>query len=156
MVAAPDSLDPTEERRVAVDLFNHVWRLLEIDGRTQAQDDDLVHAAHASRWHWGRVGGPEQWAIGEWQCSRVYAVLGRGDQALFHAQRCLDLCDENGVESFVPASAHEALARAHAVRGDMEAARVERNLAYALAVELDDDDDRAVIEADLATLPLAQ
>ena len=156
MVAAPDSLDPTEERRVAVDLFNHVWRLLEIEGRTQAQDDDLVHAAHASRWHWGRVGGPEQWAIGEWQCSRVYAVLGRGDQALFHAQRCLDLCDENGVESFVPASAHEALARAHAVRGDMEAARVERNLAYALAVELDDDDDRAVIEADLATLPLAQ
>ena len=156
MVAAPDSLDPTEERRVAVDLFNHVWRLLEIDGRTQAQDDDLVHAAHASRWHWGRVGGPEQWAIGEWQCSRVYAVLGRGDQALFHAQRCLDLCDENGVESFVPASAHEALARAHAVRGDIEAARVERNLAYALAVELDDDDDRAVIEADLATLPLAQ
>ena len=156
MVAAPDSLDPTEERRVAVDLFNHVWRLLEIEGRTQAQDDDLVHAAHASRWHWGRVGGPEQWAIGEWQCSRVYAVLGRGDQALFHAQRCLDLCDENGVESFVPASAHEALARAHAVRGDMEAARVERNLAYALAVELDDDDDRAVIEADLATLPLAE
>ena len=156
MVAAPDSLDPTEERRVAVDLFNHAWRLLEIDGRTQAQDDDLVHAAHASRWHWGRVGGPEQWAIGEWQCSRVYAVLGRGDQALFHAQRCLDLCDENGVESFVPASAHEALARAHAVRGDIEAARVERNLAYALAVELDDDDDRAVIEADLATLPLAQ
>ena len=156
MVAAPDSLDPTEERRVAVDLFNHVWRLLEIDGRTQAQDDDLVHAAHASRWHWGRVGGPEQWAIGEWQCSRVYAVLGRGDQALFHAQRCLDLCDENGVESFVPASAHEALARAHAVRGDIEAARVERNLAYALAVELDDDDDRAVIEADLATLPLAE
>ena len=156
MVAAPDSLDPTEERRVAVDLFNHVGRLLEIEGRTQAQDDDLVHAAHASRWHWGRVGGPEQWAIGEWQCSRVYAVLGRGDQALFHAQRCLDLCDENGVESFVPASAHEALARAHAVRGDMEAARVERNLAYALAVELDDDDDRAVIEADLATLPLAE
>lgn len=156
MVAAPDSLDPTEERRVAVDLFNHVWRLLEIEARTPAQDDDLVHAAHASRWHWGRVGGPEQWAIGEWQCSRVYAVLGRGDQALFHAQRCLDLCDENGVESFVPASAHEALARAHAVRGDLEAACVERNLAYALAVELDDDDDRAVIEADLATLPLAQ
>ncbi|MSW41395.1 MAG: hypothetical protein F2842_04230 [Actinobacteria bacterium] len=156
MVAAPDSLDPVEERRVAVDLFNHVWRLLEIEVRTPAQDDDLIHAAHASRWHWGRVGGPEQWAIGEWQCSRVYSVLGRGDQALHHAQRCLDLCDENGVESFVPASAHEALARAHAVRGDLDAALVERNRAYALAVELDDDDDRAVIEADLATLPLSQ
>jgi len=42
------------------------------------------------------------------------------------------------------------------VRGDLDAALVERNRAYALAVELDDDDDRAVIEADLATLPLSQ
>jgi hypothetical protein len=84
----------------------------------------------------------------------VYAVLGRGEPALFHALRCLDVCNENGLESFVPASAHEALARAYAVLGDVEQAQVERNLAYQLAVALDDDDDRAVIESDLATLPL--
>lgn len=154
MLPAPDSLDPADERRVAVDLFNHVWRLLDLEQRDAADDDAMVHAAHASRWHWGRVGGPEQWAIGEWQCSRVYAVLGRGDQALYHAQRCLDLCTEHGIESFVPASAHEALARAYAVQGDFDAARAERELSYQIAVNLDDDDDRAVIEADLATLPL--
>jgi len=154
MVASPDSLDPVVERQVAVDLFNHVWRLLDIEQRTAAEDDALVHAAHASRWHWGRVGGPEQWTIGEWQCSRVYAVLGRGEPALFHAQRCLDLCNDSGLDSFVPASAHEALARAYAVLGDVEQAQIERNRAYQLAVELDDDDDRAVIEADLSTLPL--
>ena len=55
----------------------------------------------------------------------------------------------------MPASAHEALARAHAVRGDMEAARAERNLSYGAAIDLDDD-DRGVIEADLATLPLTE
>jgi hypothetical protein len=154
MVASPDSIGPEDERRVAVDLFNHVWRLLEVPERTAAEDDAMVHAAHASRWHWGRVGGPEQWAIGEWQCSRVYAVLGRGEQSLYHAQRCLDICEEHGIESFVPASAHEALARAYAVLGDLDAARRERDLSYALAVNLEDDDDRAVIEADLATLPL--
>ena len=154
MVAAPDSLDPSDERRVAVDLFNHVWRLLELDERSVDDEDALVHAAHASRWHWGRVGGPEQWAIGEWQCSRVYAELGRGPQSLFHAQRCLAICHEHSLESFVPASAHEALARAHAVMGDFDAARAERDIAYQLAGELDDDGDRGVIEADLATLPL--
>ncbi len=99
-----------------------------------------------------QAGGPEQWAVGEWQCSRVYAVLGRGDQSLYHAQRCLDICVEFDIESFVVASAHEALARAHAVRGEYDAARAERNLSYGAAVDLDDD-DRAVIEADLATLP---
>lgn len=154
MVASPDSIAPDDERRVAVDLFNHVWRLLDLPERSADEDDAMVHAAHASRWHWGRVGGPEQWAIGEWQCSRVYAVLGRADQSKFHAQRCLAICDQHGIDSFVPASGHEALARAFAVAGDFDSARAERNTAYALAVALDDDDDRAVIEADLATLPI--
>ncbi len=79
-------LDPATERQVAVDLFNHVWRLLDIDDRTPDQDDAMVHAAHASRWHWGQVGGAEQRAVGEWQCSRVYAVLGRPGEALHHAR----------------------------------------------------------------------
>ena len=35
----------------------------------------------------------------------------------------------------------------------MDLARIERNLAYADAIDLDDD-DRGVIEADLATLPI--
>lgn len=147
-------MDPIEERRLASELFNHVWTLLDLEERTPEQDDQLVHAAHASRWHWGQVGGYEQWAVGEWQCSRVYAVLGRGPEALHHARRCLELSAEAGVDDFVAASAHEAMARALAVMGDYDAARVERNLAYALAVELEDDDDRAVIESDLGTLPL--
>lgn len=147
-------LDPLIERTLATELFNHVWTLLDTPDRSSEQDDAMVHAAHASRWHWGRVGSPDQWAVGEWQCSRVYAVLGRGDQALFHARRCLDISAASGADPFVRASAHEALARAHAVLGEFEEARTERNLAYAIAVELDDDDDRGVIEGDLGTLPI--
>jgi hypothetical protein len=147
-------LDPLTERTLATELFNHVWTLLDVTDRTPDQDDAMVHAAHASRWHWGRVGSPDQWAVGEWQCSRVYSVLGRGDQALYHAQRCLDICAEPSVDAFVRASAHEALARAHAIRGEFEQARIERNAAYAIAVDLDDDDDRGVIEGDLGTLPI--
>lgn len=147
-------MDPLEERRLASELFNHVWTLLDMEVRSADQDDEMVHAAHASRWHWGRVGGPEQRAVGEWQCSRVYAVLGRGAQAAHHAQRCLELSVLDGVDAFVEASAHAAMARALAVLGDIDGAVAERNLAYALAVALEDDDDRAVIEGDLGTLPL--
>jgi hypothetical protein len=147
-------IDMLTERALASHLFNHVWTLLDTTDRTPEQDDAMVHAAHASRWHWGQVGGPEQWAVGEWQCSRVYAELGDGTQALRHARRCLELSVLDGVDDFVEASAHEALARALAVSGDMEAARAERDLAYGLAVNLEDDDDRGVIESDLATLPI--
>ena len=149
----PAPLDALEERRLASDLFTLTWDYLGMASRNGSEDDLMIHAAHASRWHWGRAGGPEQWAIGDWLCSRVYAVLDRGEPALYHAQRCLSICEEYGMGNFVPASAHEALARAHAVRGDMEKARIERNLSYAAAIDLDDD-DRGVIEADLATLPI--
>lgn len=145
--------DPAADRAQAVALFNHAWSLMDRPQRTAAEDFDLIHAAHASRWHWGRAGGPQEWAIGEWQCSRTYAVLGRPEPALIHARRCLDLCVEHGLDGFIVASAHEALARAHAVAGDLPTARTERDLAAALTATLEDADDRAVIEGDIATLP---
>jgi hypothetical protein len=147
-------LDPLAERALAAGLFNHVWELLELTDRTALQDDAMVHAAHASRWHWGQVGGPQHLAVGEWQCSRVYAMLGRGDESLHHARRCLALTEEFPMDDFVAASAHEALARAYAVNGDIDAAIAERNASYTIAVELEDDDDRGVIEGDLGTLPI--
>ena len=146
-------LEPIGERTLASELFALTWDYLGLQSRTPAEDDAMMHAAHASRWHWGKVGGPEQWAIGEWLCSRVYSVLGRGEQSLYHGRRAGEICEEFEVGSFVPASAHEAMARAYCVLGDMDAARDQRNLAYASAIDLDDD-DRAVIEADLATLPI--
>ena len=151
-IVAP--MDLLEERRVASELFNHVWSLLDLTARTPEQDDAMVHAAHASRWHWGRVGTPQHWAIGEWQCSRVYAVLRRTEPALHHARRCMELSTREGVDPFVEASAHEAMARALALAGDLDGARAERDAAYRLAIALEDDDDRAVIESDLATLPI--
>lgn len=152
--SALSPMDPLEERRVASELFNHVWVLLDTADRSPEQDAAMVHAAHASRWHWGQVGSPEQWAVGEWQCSRVYAELGDGPSALRHARACLDLAADESVDAFVEASAHEAMARALAVSGDLPGARAERDIAYALAVALDDDDDRAVIESDLGSLPI--
>ena len=145
---------PAEERAQAVSLFNHAWTLLDLPERTTDQDFDLIHCVHASRWHWGRVGGPQQWAIGEWQCARAHAVLGHTEASLLHAQRCLDLCREHDLHGFVVASAHEALARAHLVAGNLPAGQAERDRAATLAAALADAEDRAAVEGDLATLPL--
>jgi hypothetical protein len=142
------------QRAEAVRLFNHAWALMDLAERTPAEDFDLIHCAHASRWHWGRAGGPQEWAIGEWQCSRVYAVLARSEPALVHAHRCLALCQEHDLDGFIVASAHEALCRAHFVAGDLGEARASRDRASALAADLVDLDDRAVVEGDLATIPL--
>ncbi|MCI0685833.1 MAG: hypothetical protein L0Y54_01145 [Sporichthyaceae bacterium] len=132
-------------------LFNGVWTLLEAEQRTRDQDDDMIHMAHASRYHWGQIGSAVNRARGEWQCSRVYAVLGRAEPALYHARRTLELCEQHGIGDFDLAFAMEALARAHAVAGDTEQASVWTARARDAADHIADADDRDLVLADLAT-----
>ncbi len=147
------SLDAAERRQLAVDLFNFVWRLLEKPDRTREEDDTMLHAAHASRFHWGEVGAPVNLARGEWQVSRVYSTLGRAEAALHHARRCLELCEVSEVEEWDLPYAYEALARAEGVAGKRtEAERYER-LARQATERVTDADDREHLLRDLATLP---
>jgi DNA-binding transcriptional MerR regulator len=142
------------ERQLAADLFNLVWTLLEQTGRTVEDDDRMVHAAHASRYHWGQVGGPEQLAIGEWQCARVYSVLGRAEPALHHARRCLEIASAADVPDWMVASAHEGVARAYLVAGQRESALASRDAAEAVLAKVGDAEDRQVVQDDLASLAL--
>lgn len=151
--AINDPIDLGDERKLAVNLFNSVWDLMGLESRSTAQDDQLVHAAHASVYHWSRVGQPVNLARGEWQCSRVYAVLGRSEPSLHHAQRCLDLCTENGIGDWDIAFAYEGLARGHAVGGDAESARTYTDQALAAAEHIADAEDRQLVMSDLESIP---
>lgn len=146
-------LDEAAERRVAVALFNGTWTLMEKEDRTRDEDDEMLHMAHASRHHWGRIGTPANLARGEWQCSRVYAVLGRAEPCLHHAQRCLDICVENGIGDWDLAFAYEALARGHAVAGDAAQARALTEQALAAAEDIGEDEERELVLSDLESIP---
>ena len=147
-------LDAATERQLAADLFNHVWTLLEMRDRTSAQDDEMLHAAHASRHHWGTVGEPVNLARGEWQCSRVYAVLGRAEPALWHARRCVSLCEQHGIGDFDIAFGWEAVARAQSVAGERAAAAEAVQKARALSAGIAEPEDRELLDSDLATIPV--
>ena len=152
-VTAPMTDTPalTDQRQLAVDLFNGVWRLLESDDRSPADDDRMLHMAHASRYHWGEVGEPVNRSRGEWQCSRVYAVLARPEPATHHARRGLAICEEHGLKDWDLAFAYESLARAAAVAGQPAEAREWTE--QALAVTIADPEDRALLLTDLESIP---
>jgi hypothetical protein len=147
-------LDAATETALAKHLFNEVWTLLDKPGRTAADDDELIHLAHSSRHHWGRVGTTENLVVGEWQVSRVYSTLGRGEAALFHARRAHALADAAGVEPWLVASVAEGMARAYAVADDGAAASEWKARALEALDAVDDPEDREVIERDLASLPI--
>lgn len=143
-----------DHRQLGVDLFNHAWTLLELAERTSEQEDELIHTAHASRWHWGRAGTAVNLARGEWQLSRVYAVLGRPEPALHHARRCLAYVESAAdAEDWDLPYAHEALARASRLAGDREAAAAHAATARGLAAHVVDAEDREHLAHDLADLP---
>ena len=147
------AIEPDQQRQLAVDLFNGVWALLEKPDRSRADDDRMLHAAHASRYHWEAVGEPVNLVRGEWQCSRVYAMLGRAEPALHHARRCLELCQQYGIGDFDLAFAYEALARSFALAGDTERAGEALGHAREAGERIAEDDDRELFERDLASIP---
>jgi hypothetical protein len=148
-------ITPAHHRQLAAQLFNETWAYLEKGDRTREDDDRMLHGAHASRHHWGLVGEPVNVAVGEWQCSRVYSVLGRAEPALHHARRCLQLAEQNELSDFHVGAAHEALARAHLVAGERDEGTRHAEAARRVCERLSDKEDHDILLADLATLPLA-
>ena len=144
--------DAVDHRRLAVDLFNSVWKLIDKSDRTPAEDLAMIHAAHASRHHWGIAGVAKNWCIGEWQIARVYATLGRAEPSRFHAAQALRLAEANDLGPFLLASAHEGIARAVMVAGDV--AEFDRHIAESrrLGAQITDEEDREIWKADLESL----
>ncbi len=152
----PPQLDAETHRALGAGLFNRTWDLLEIEGRTAAQDDEMIDTAHASAWHWRQVGTVANLARAHWMCSRVYAVLGRGEASLHHARRAVAVLDAggDGVEDWDGAAAAEAMARALVVSGDLTGAAAWKARGVAELAGIAHEADRRPIEADLATLPV--
>ena len=115
-------------RRTAAEAFNKAWDYLDMKGRSSEDDLEMLRLAHASRYHWGLVGTPENQAVGDWQTSRIYAALGQPDLALRFAESALSTCREHGLHE-TELAAHEGIARAYAI--GMDAKKAKRSLARA-------------------------
>ncbi len=143
---------PAIHRKLAVQLFNRVWELMEKPERTAAENDEMLHAAHASRYHWGQIGEPLHFSRGEWQISRVYCILKRIEPALFHARKTLAICEENNIGDFDLAYAYEAMARAYALDGNYSESQHYLNLAKTASEQIKDEDDKKHFLSDLASV----
>lgn len=140
------------QRKFAADLFNRVWDLMEQDERTDVENQEMIHAAHASRYHWGVVGEAINFARGEWQISRVYSILGFGEAALRHAQYCLMWCEQESIGAIDLAFAHEALARAYKVLDQTDKKEQHLRIAHKIGEKIDDKENREWLNSNLDTI----
>jgi hypothetical protein len=82
----------------------------------------------------------------------VAAVLGYADLARRFGEVSLEIAVENELDPFVTGFAHEAIARAAADVDDVETFSEHLELARAQLAEIDDDEDRDILAADLAEM----
>ena len=141
------------QRWFAVECNNRAWRLAEQTTRSPAEDEEMLHCAHAAALHWGKVGTGLHRARATMLLGQVHAFVCDGKRALHYAR-----------ESFAYVTSHDSptweVAFAHAVLANAAAANDERSLhathyarAKALGGALTDDEERAIFEATFRTIP---
>lgn len=138
----------------AIQAFNGAWELIDKPERTHDEDAEMLQLAFASRWHWGFVGGIQQTATGDWQIAHCASLLGLGGLAQLYAQRAYDVCEREGWTDWARASMLEGMARAAAAAGDTAAHVKYYVLATEAVAAIEEDDERVVIAAQLATVPI--
>ena len=135
--------------KTAKSCFNEAWDYLDKKNRNHNDDQQMLHLAHTSRYHWSLVERDEtkmakRLATGDWQISRIYAALHEPQLALHFAQSALRIMQENSLFEILH-SGYEGVARAFAIGRDSESAskyikKAREQLSRAVGL---DDEDRA-------------
>ena len=130
---------------------SRTWELLEKPDRTRDEDERMVDYAQSSLAHWRTAGTVVHHQRGEWLLARVFAVLGKSQLTLWHANRCAEILQANAGEmaDFDFAFAFEALARAHAVAGERVEAGQFLQKAREAGEKIAETDDREIFFAEL-------
>ena len=140
-----------DHRKLGVEFNNRTWDLLEKRPRTHEEDQELIHAAHASLAHWLKAGTAVHQQRGEWLISRVYVELGRLEPATHHlreTERVFDTC-KGELRDFEFAFLEALRARVAALANDRATALVHYTKAQSLGEKLGTDEDRRIFFAQL-------
>jgi hypothetical protein len=139
-------------RWFAIETNNQAWGLLEHEGRTMAEDDLLVHQAHASCYHWLQAGAPVNHQRALVLLANAYAAVGLGEAAVHHAKRALGQLEEHAAElaDWDRAFTYDAAARAYAVVGGRRSAADYRARARSAGDAIADPEDRRLFDEHFA------
>lgn len=131
--------------------FNQCWTLIDKPDRTSDEIVQMILLTNASLWHWTQRTDctPINLSIGYWQAVRVYALAEQYEMAKLFGEKCLAVGQTNQLAPFYIGYAYEALARAEFLAGNHTQCNELLHAAEQACAAVDDDDDQAVLRADL-------
>ena len=149
----PPTFDvPAAHKYFAADCYNQTWNFIDKPKRTPEEDLSMLQTAMASLWHWSQRedASPTNFAIGYWQVSRVFALMGQTENARRFGE--MSLKSAQGGEVVFIGFGYEALARAEMVAGNKEKMNEYLDQAWSCAEKVEEEDDRKLLVKDLETI----
>ena len=140
-------------RWFAVECNNLSWDLAGKTQRTSEETREMVSAAYAAAFHWGKIGGPINQARADLLLAHVNALLGDGLAARRFAERCLAFCETKQCEDWDLAFAHAEMAHAAAVEGKAELHARHFAAAKEKGTAIKDDEERRMFFETFARIP---
>ena len=140
---------------MGIEMNIQTWNLLGKEDRNEQDDARMVNFSQASLYHWRKSHKyepvNEQW--GQWMLSHVYAVLGKGKEALSYANEASRLTKEQDLKDFDLAYSYEALAHANAALGNKKECTKWLEKAQEAGTLIQLEEDKKYFVSDLESAP---
>lgn len=154
MAGQPAEADPEKwHRRFAFEANNRAWRLADSTARSEAEDAEMLDAAHAASFHWAKIGTALHRARAQMLLGHVQALLGQGGPAMTNARAAFDFVLARDSDPWEIAFAHAVLANAAAAAADGKTHGAHYAQAKALGMALADQEEKDIFEAMFRTVP---
>ncbi|MCJ8009172.1 hypothetical protein ACFFF5_20540 [Lederbergia wuyishanensis] len=142
-------------KQLAASCFNKVWDYLDKEVLSPEEKEEMIHLCHSSFWHWTQVEDHtrQNISIGYWQLSRVYAVVGQGESALFYAKRCITVGTSANLNPFYIGYGYEAAARAFSTLKQFEQCKEMMKQAHDYVEKIVDNENKQLLLNDLNSIP---
>ncbi len=145
--------DDVDHRALGVASYQRCWELLDQRRLTSTDEVELLTEAFTARHHWLLAGGPQERIISDWMVARAAAAANEGPLSVRFATRADAAAHEAQVDDWLAASTAEGVARAYAAMGDAQRRDLWVEKAARLVEAIADDEDRALIADQLASVP---
>jgi hypothetical protein len=141
------------QKRLAAQANNRAWRLSESKSRSQAESEEMLHAAHAAMHLWSIVGTDNHKAHAIQLLAHVHSLLGNADVASTYLAACASYLSSPERQAWEVAIFHAVAANVAAAGNNAMDHRLHYARARALIDALADPEDRDILEATLAVVP---
>jgi hypothetical protein len=139
-------------KRFGATCNNRAWDLA-TQSRTKAEDAEMLDAAHAAAWHWGRVGTELNGMRAQMLLAEVHALLGMGASAMQLAEGMRDYFLSRETPDWELAFTHAIYAHAAYAAQKPEVHRRAYAEAVAALASIADPEDRQIVEKTFGQVP---